>query len=268
MNRISPFLIIAGSLGMGCQPTDHTEQLAALARRVETLEQKLESRPTARRPRRPDPQQTYYLPVSADDPYRGAEHAKVTIVEVYEFACPYCALIEPMLADLLKKYEGTDTVKVVSKQFLVHPQLATDAALATCAAHAQGRFAAYAEILWTKSWKTEGGRPRIQRDQLKKPELIALASTIGLDVERFKRDLDGSACKDKVRRDRTELARIGVRGTPYLFVNGRYYTGPRSVEALQRAVETEVKKVDRALGNGTKLAEYYGTLMKSARRKL
>ena len=264
-----PFVLMALiGLTPACQ-ANHSEELAALTRRVEALEKRGDARrPAARAPRRPDPAQTYYLPERDEDPYRGARHAKVTIVEAYEFACPYCALIEPMLAEALEAYRGTDTLKVVSKQFVVHPQLATDAALATCAAHRQGKFAAFAEGLWTQSWNTASGRPRMKREGLKRPELVKLAERVGLDTAKFKADLGGKACQAKLRRDRADLARVGVHGTPYLFVNGRLYTGARNAAALRKVIEAEAKKADKALASGIRIDQYYAGLMKTAKRSL
>ena len=271
MNRIETALIIvAGGLTPACQG-DQADQIAALTKRVDALEKTAAAAPPKGRraqPQRPDPAQTYYLPVRADDPYRGSAEAKVTIVEVYEFACPYCAMVEPLLADTLKAYEGTNTLKVVSKQFVVHPQLATDAALGTCAANRQGKFASFAEGLWQKSWNMDSGRPRLQRDQLSKSEIVALAKSVGLDIARFEKDMASAQCKTKLTRDKAELARIGVRGTPYLFINGRYYTGGRTVDALKSAVDAAAKKADTALSNGITVAQYYDELMKNAKRSL
>ena len=273
MNKFSTALMTtalsATALTTACNAPDHAGELAALTKRVEALEKRA-PQPAARpqRPNRPDPKQTYYLPVRADDPYRGASHAKVTLVEVYEYACPYCAMIEPMLAEVLEGYDGTDTLKVVSKQFVVHPQLATDAALATCAAHKQSKFEAFAGALWKTSWNVESGRPRLQREELTREELVELAKSVGLDTDRFTADLEGEACKAKLNRDRTELARVGVRGTPYLFINGRYYTGPRSADGLRKAIDAAAAVTDRALKEGIALSEYYGGLMKTAKRSL
>ncbi len=268
MKRILALCTITTGL-TACQ--NNADEIAALTQRVAALEKKVAAAPrpkAARRPQRPDPTQTYFLPVRDDDPFRGAAHAKVTIVEAYEFACPYCALIEPMLADALKAYESTDTLKVVSKQFVVHPRIANDAALATCAAHQQGRFEPYAEALWAKSWTKSNGRPRMKREQLQKAELIVLAREVGLDEARFTAAMESPGCRQKIQRDRQELTRIGVRGTPYLFINGRYYTGARSAEALRAAIDAAAKKADQALSAGARLAEYYDGLMKTAKRRL
>jgi len=267
MNRI--YLGMAASLltASACAPADQSEEIAALTKRIETLE-KSARRAAPARPRRPAPDQTYFLPVGPEDPYRGAAAAKVTIVEAYEFACPYWALIEPMLSKVVDTYEGTNTVKIVSKQFVVHPNLATEPALATCAAHKQGKFPAYAEALWKTSWDVSSGRPRMKREELGRAELQTLAKTVGLDEKRFAADRDGPACRKKLQQDRATLARIGVSGTPYLFINGKLYTGGRTFDALRAAVETEAERVDAALANGATLAGYYDGLMKTAKRSL
>ncbi len=245
-------------------------RVAALVDRVDDLEGRVaaveKKAPAARpQPKRPDPSVVYYLPVDGQDAIRGPDHAKVTIVEAYEYACPYCAMIEPVLAQLLDRYEGKDALRVVSKQYVVHPQLATDAALATCAAAKQDRFEDFSAALWERSWKTADGRPQMQRDGLERDALIDVAKKSGLDAQRFAADLDGNECKARLEADRLNLARIGVRGTPSLYINGRPYVGPRTVDALAKAVDEEVARFDRA--NGA-VASWYDQLMKSARRTL
>lgn len=242
----------------------------ALAERVDTLEQRVEAAEkkapaAAPQPKRPDPSVVYYLPVDRDDAIRGADEAKVTIVEAYEYACPYCALVEPVLAQLLERYEGQDALRVVSKQFVVHPQVATDAALATCAAAKQDRFEVFSDALWARTWTTEGGRPQMQRDGLTREAIVEVAQKSGLDTKRFTQDLGGAECRARLEADRQNLARIGVRGTPSLYINGRPYVGPRTVDAMAKAVDEEIARFEQA--NGA-VASWYDQLMKSARRTL
>jgi hypothetical protein len=56
-----------------------------------------------------------------------------------------------------------EDVKVVAKHFVVHPQLATDAALASCAANEQGKFAAFEHELWPHVWDLEAPRKRLKK---------------------------------------------------------------------------------------------------------
>jgi predicted DsbA family dithiol-disulfide isomerase len=75
----------------------------------------------------------------------------------------------------MKDY-GND-VKVVYKHFVVHPQVATDPALAACAAHLQGKFSAMEHLLWEKAYKANRN---FSRDNLE-----ALAKEAGLDVAKY-----------------------------------------------------------------------------------
>src|SRR5690606_34113810 len=86
-------------------------------------------------------------PVGAS-PALGSPRAKVTMVMAFEFACRFCRRAWDTVDDLRKKY-GKD-LRVVYKQFVVHPTKATYPAQAACAAHEQGRWRQMAELLWTR----------------------------------------------------------------------------------------------------------------------
>jgi protein-disulfide isomerase len=225
------YLMSAALLGAACGG-DLEARIDTLENRVAELEKRGPAAPAAVR-------KTVPIAVRDDDPFVGAKNAKVTLVEAFEYACPYCAILDPVMDELMKKYQG-DSVKLVEKQFVVHPQLATFPALAVCAANLQGSYEKYSEALWDRSWKNEG-RPTLVREALAKEALIELAAEVGLDRARFTADLDGPACKQKLERDKGDLSRAGVTGTPYLFINGRPYQGARTVEALSAAIE-EAKK--------------------------
>jgi protein-disulfide isomerase len=207
---------------------DLEARIAKLEDRVVQLEQKSAAG---------SPKAIQALPIQVhdDDPFIGAKQAKVTIVEAFEFACPYCAMLDPIMDEVMEKYEG-QPVKLVEKQFVVHPQIATDAALAVCAANKLGAYEKYTEALWDRSWKNEG-RWAMNQQALAREALIALASELGLDREQFTAELDGAYCKTKLNRDKTELARSGVRATPSMYINGKPYQGARTVEAISEAIE-------------------------------
>src|SRR3569832_2439315 len=89
------------------------------------------------RPSRPEPDKskTYSMPIEGD-PCDGPADAKVTIVKAYDYACPYCERVRETMDQIRQKYGNN--VRVVYKQFVVHPQVATAGALAFCAAAGRG----------------------------------------------------------------------------------------------------------------------------------
>jgi protein-disulfide isomerase len=106
----------------------------------------------------------------------------------------------------------------------MHPR-ATLAAEAAEAAGAQGRFWEMHETLYTN-----------QHD-LEFPALLAYASDIGLDADRFQRELEEHQHLPKVRRDFMEGVRSGVNGTPTFFLNGQRWDGAYTADALLAAIE-------------------------------
>ena len=65
----------------------------------------------------------------------------------YEYACPWCNKQRQAFTALREAYG--DDVRIVFRPFVVHPEVATDAALAACAASHQGHFAEVSDALWS-----------------------------------------------------------------------------------------------------------------------
>ena len=106
----------------------------------------------APRPARAEPDRAKTYAVAIDgDPVDGPADAKVTVVKAYDYACPFCEKVRDTMDELRKRYPND--VRVVHKQFVVHPQQATAGALAACAADKQGKFKELDALLWDKGYK-------------------------------------------------------------------------------------------------------------------
>ena len=256
--KILAFPIALVLLAPGCKRDDAAvaEKLDRIAARLDTIEKNLAAAPRggaagaqaagqrAQRPR-PKPELTYSVPIDGA-PIRGDKDALVTIVEAFEFACPYCEQSRGLVDQVLEKYPND--VRVAYKQYIIHPNVATTPALAACAAQKQGKFLALEPLIWEKGYKANRN--------LGAENMVALAKEVGLDVARFKADMEGAACADKVRRDQSELSQIGVGSTPNFFVNGRHVS-KRSPEALQALIDEELKKARERVAKGTRPDGYY-----------
>lgn len=232
---------------------DDVERSAeVLLARIDEVQGKLEAAVAARAaaptapPSRPgpDPAAVYSVPI-AGDPWKGARDAKVTIVMGAEFACPYCDRVRPTLDQILADYPE---VKLVFKHFLVHGQKAMVPALAACAAHQQGKFWEMSAAIYERAFAVS---------DLSEQRMRELAADLGLDLDRFDRDMAGSSCKADIESDQQTLAAVGVRGTPAFYVNGRFLSGARPYEQFKTLIDEELAKADAATRRGVKVRDYY-----------
>ncbi len=221
-----------------------------LTKQVEILENKLltqAARPTPPplvRRRVPDPAATYAVPVGRS-PVLGFPKAKVTIVMAFEFACPYCHKAWATMDELRKKY-GKE-LRVVYKQYIVHPTTATAAAQLSCAANKQGRWRETADLLWDKAFLAR---------QFDQATMDAIALEVGLEPKQYQADIAGSCVQD-VKDEHDMLHKLGVGATPVFYVNGRYMSGARPIEEFQKLVDEELAKATALVKKGVRPERLY-----------
>ena len=159
------------------------------------------------------------------DHIRGPEAAQVTLVEYGDFECPYCGRAEPAIRDLLADFGDVRYVWRHLPLTDVHPH-AELAAEAAEAAVAQGAF-----------WPMHDMLLRHQ-DALRPGDLVGYADGLGLDLERFARDLRRHAYASRVAEDVETADLATVSGTPTFFVNGQRHYGGYDIDSLSQAVRT------------------------------
>lgn len=164
------------------------------------------------------------MPVDPDrDHVRGPERAPVTVVEYGDYECPYCGQAEPVVRELLRDFGDVRYVWRHLPLTDVHlfAQLAAQAAEA---AAAQGRY-------WEMHDLLLGHQGELRPDQLRDH-----AAGLGLDVDRFERDLRAPHTAARVAEDVESADLSGVAGTPTFFVNGRRHHGAYDIAGLSAAV--------------------------------
>ena len=163
-------------------------------------------------------------PVDPDrDHIRGPEDAPVTLVEYGDFECPYCGQAEGVVRELLADFGDVRYVWRHLPLNDVHPraQLAAEAAEA---AAEQGAFWEMHDLLLD------------HQDALRPPDLTGYSAQLGLDVERFRHDLNSHAGAGRIAEDVDSADLSGVSGTPTFFVNGRRHYGAYDIDTLSAAV--------------------------------
>ena len=198
-----------------------------------------------------DTKPTYAVPIDPQDPIIGPADAKVTIIEAYEFLCPYCNMIAPTMEKLLEAYPND--VRLVPKYLVIHGPPALPSGLAMCAAQKQGKAREMQQALWTAIWPS----PQTpDREKASADGVTQIAGTLGMDTAKFRADLDGPDCSGWMSRSAATLEKFGASGTPAFYVNGRF-VGGQDYEGFKRMVDEEIKKADSAIAGGVKRADFY-----------
>ena len=128
---------------------------------------------------------------------------------------------------------------------------AMGAALAMQAANRQGK----AWLMYEKMFENQRA--------LGREDLERYANELGLDVAKFKADLDDPKLKEEVDGDLRVAQTVGVGGTPTFFVNGQPVTGARPIEDFVSVIDDELAKADALLKQGVPLGDVYEKRAKS-----
>lgn len=165
-----------------------------------------------------------------DDPAQGSPTAPVTIVMFSDFQCPACSATHPVLKKVLTEY-SSDKIRFVVRDFpltQIHKN-AYKAAQAANAAHAQGKFFEYIELLYNN------------QDSLDTASLKKFAAQVGLNQPKFDTDLDSGKFAVEINKDIIEGNDYGINSTPTIFVNG-VKVRSLSAQAFKQAIERALKK--------------------------
>ncbi len=172
----------------------------------------------------------------ARDHVRGNPEALVTLVEYGDFQCPYCGQAERIIREVMAD-AGADLRYVFRHLPLNDVHLyAQTAAEAAEAAAAQGAFWEMHDVLLE------------HQDELAMPHLLRYATDLGLDVQRFAREVRNGVHADRVARDVESADASGVSGTPTFFVNGRRHHGAYDVDTLLAEVKAAKQRARAAAG--------------------
>jgi protein-disulfide isomerase len=224
-----------------CQPAGQKDleeikaQIGQLAQKIDSLDAKLVAGAGGggerMQPPGPPPEdfdKVYDIQVDAS-PVLGKTEAPVTLVEYSDFQCPFCARADPIIKEVQKKYP--DKVRVVFKHFpLSFHEAARPTAIASMAAQEQGKFWEFHDVLFQNNSGLDGSEAGLEK----------YAKAAGLDVERFKKDMESKRAEYEARieKDVNQGNEIDVRGTPTLYLNGKKLDPrKRSIDAMSAQID-------------------------------
>jgi len=210
MKRILPFIIIIAVLGAALGSAWY------LTRALPVTPTTPASGSSATSQVSPAQQQQSVAGVPGAEPAHvlGPADAPVRLEEFGDFECPPCGMFHPILQQM--KQEFGDKLQVTFREFPLVPthQHALAAASAAEAAGLQNKFWEMHDLIYDHQadWKKEFDV---------RPIFESYAKQIGLDVERYKNDVNGDLVAQRIFQDGKRGHSLGVKGTPTVFMNGR-----------------------------------------------
>jgi protein-disulfide isomerase len=143
-------------------------------------------------------------------PVGGNPSGDITLVEFFDYNCPYCRRVAPTVTDLI---EDDPNLRLVYKEFPILGPGSQFAARAALASRAQGKYSEFHETLMN------AGR------QVNEDSVIEIAREVGLDVDRLAQDMEDPAIEAAIARNLALANTLGITGTPSFVIGDEIVPG-------------------------------------------
>ena len=207
------------------------------------------NQPPPNQPKPPD--NGYYQMPVGDSPTEGPADAKVTLVEITDFQCPFCGRAFPTVTALEQKYGKDLRVVVKMNPLPFHPN-AMPAAKAALAAQKQGKFFPMYDLLFTN------------QQQLSPENYDKWAQQIGLDMTKFHADMNDPGIQARITTEQGLAAKVGMGGTPAFVINGKKLSGAQPQPEFEKIIDEEIAHANQIIAGGVKADQVYDTIQKTA----
>lgn len=156
-----------------------------------------------------------------NSPTSGNPQGDVTVVEFFDYNCPYCRCMTPVM---IQAERDDPKLRVVYKEFPILGAGSLFAAKATLAAARQGKYVAFHRALYQV------------RGPVDENKVLETAKTVGLDVDRLKIDMNDPKISALIEKN-NELARaLKIEGTPGFAIGDKLFSGATDLRSLQAAI--------------------------------
>ncbi len=154
-------------------------------------------------------------------PIGGNPEGDVTLVEFFDYNCPYCRRVAPVM---IEAEDADPNLRIVYKEFPILGPNSVFAARAALAAHGQGRYVAFHKAL-------------MQADGVADEEtVLAAAAEVGLDLERLEADMKDPAIEAAIERNLALARALRITGTPGFVVGDRVLRGATDLRTLRTLI--------------------------------
>jgi protein-disulfide isomerase len=145
----------------------------------------------------------------------------VTLVEFFDYRCPYCKQVQPRLKELLA---GDHQLRIAYKEFPILGSVSVAAARAALAAHRQSKYEAFHDAMMAAS------------GQITEDTVYQVADAVGLDVDRLKRDMSSPPIDAVLKANRALAEALDITGTPGFVIGDQIVPGAIELSSLRDLV--------------------------------
>jgi protein-disulfide isomerase len=157
----------------------------------------------------------------ATAPVGGNPKGDVTIVEFFDYRCPYCKQVEPALEALLREDGG---IRIVYKEWPILGKDSVYAARIALAAKKQGKYAAFHPAMMA----TKG--------QITEDIILSVAASVGVDVEKAKSEMNGADIDDIIKRNYGLAEALDMHGTPAWVIGDETIAGAIDIATMKEKI--------------------------------
>ena len=140
---------------------------------------------------------------ASSSPVMGNPNGKITLVEFFDYQCPYCKRTSPLLNELIKT---TPDLRVVMKEWPILSEGSALAARAALAAQQQNKYAALHNAFMA------------DKVQLNKDEILTIAKQNGLDVTKLETAMNSPTVMNELKSNLMLATALGFSGTPAFII--------------------------------------------------
>jgi protein-disulfide isomerase len=192
------------------------------------------------------------LPIKGAPAY-GAPDALVTIVEFFDYQCPYCRRVEATMTELMAKYPQDLRIVLRQNPLPFHPH-ALPAANLALEARAEKGAAGFLEA-----------NRRLFSGELEEADLLKIARDMKLDEARVRNAIRNNTHAAEIEADVDLASDFKASGTPHFFINGQRLSGAQPLENFVTLVDAQLKVARALVANGTPRAKVYDEILAHAK---
>jgi protein-disulfide isomerase len=173
-------------------------------------------------------------------PTIGNENAKIKIVEVGCFTCPYTKAAEPIVEEMLDKYKDKISFSFKYLPIPSHPY-SFDAAIAAECGREQGKFWELKKLLF----ENQESCSNLQDTKQLKEHYYIYAEKAGLNIESFKQCLESKKYNSFIEKQKQESIEAGIYATPTFYINDKAIVSPKTKEEIFKIIDEELAKTNQ-----------------------